>query len=96
MGRRHRPVATRVLDAIKRYLAKLTRPAPRRNEPSILCLSSECCPVLRGRGPKFTREVRALEREAHRKGPEAPPPGTQDALSLAEVNFGRWLDFLAY
>ena len=58
-------------------------------------LEQRVLPVLRGRGPKFTTRVRALGEKLTEKGLERSARHVQDALALAEVNFGD-VDFLAY
>ncbi len=87
-------LSPRVLEAIKRYLANSRNLLPPERAADFV-FEQRVLPVLRGRGPKFTARVRALNDKLVEKGLERSARHVQDALALAEVNFGD-VDFLAY
>jgi energy-coupling factor transporter ATP-binding protein EcfA2 len=87
-------LSPRVLDGIKRYLANSKDLLPVERAVDFV-FQQRVLPVLRGRGPKFTSRVRALNDKLIEKGLERSARHVQDALALAEVNFGD-VDFLAY
>ncbi len=87
-------LSPRVLDAIKRYLANSKDLMPVECAVDFV-FQQRVLPVLRGRGPKFTARIRALSEKLTEKGLERSARHVQDALSLAEGNFGD-VDFLAY
>jgi energy-coupling factor transporter ATP-binding protein EcfA2 len=87
-------LSPRVLEAIRRYLANSVGLLPSERAVDFV-FEQRVLPVLRGRGPKFTARVRALSEKLVEKGLERSARHVQDALALAEVNFGD-VDFLAY
>jgi len=87
-------LSPRVLDGIKRYLANSKDLLPVERAVDFV-FQQRVLPVLRGRGQKFTSRVRALNDKLIEKGLERSARHVQDALALAEVNFGD-VDFLAY
>lgn len=87
-------LSPRVLEAIKRYLANAKGLLPPERAVDFV-FEQRVLPVLRGRGPKFTARVQALNEKLVEKGLERSARHVQDALALAEVNFGD-VDFLAY
>ena len=87
-------LSPRVLEAIKRYLANSKNLLPVERAVDFV-FQQRVLPVLRGRGPKFAARVTALSEKLTEKGLERSARHVQDALALAEVNFGD-VDFLAY
>jgi energy-coupling factor transporter ATP-binding protein EcfA2 len=87
-------LSPRVLEAVRRYLANSKGLLPPERAADFV-IEQRVLPVLRGRGPKFTARVRALAEKLTEKGLERSTRHVQDALALAEVNFGD-VDFLAY
>ena len=87
-------LSPRVLEAIKRYLANSRDLLPPERAADFV-VEQRVLPVLRGRGPKFATRIRALAEKLVEKGMERSARHVQDALALAEVNFGD-VDFLAY
>lgn len=87
-------LSPRVLEAVRRYLANSKGLLPPERAIDFV-FEQRVLPVLRGRGPKFTARVKALAEKLTEKGLERSTRHVQDALSLAEVNFGD-VDFLAY
>ncbi len=87
-------LSPRVLDAVKRYLANSKGLLPPERAVDFV-LQQRVLPILRGRGPKFTARIRALGERLIEAGMERSGRHVQDALALAEINFGD-VDFLAY
>jgi energy-coupling factor transporter ATP-binding protein EcfA2 len=87
-------LSPRVLEAIRRYLANSRGLLPTERAVDFV-FEQRVLPVLRGRGPKFAARIRALSEKLTEKGLERSARHVQDALALAEVNFGD-VDFLAY
>ncbi len=87
-------LSPRVLDGVRRYLANSRGLLPVERAVDFV-FEQRVLPVLRGRGPKFTARVRELSEKLTEKGLERSARHVQDALALAEVNFGD-VDFLAY
>jgi energy-coupling factor transporter ATP-binding protein EcfA2 len=87
-------LSPRVLEAIRRFLANSRDLLPVERAVDFV-FEQRVLPVLRGRGPKFTARIRALAEKLVEKGMERSARHVQDALSLAEINFGD-VDFLAY
>ncbi|MCE9530219.1 MAG: hypothetical protein K8T89_03650 [Planctomycetes bacterium] len=87
-------LSPRVLEAIRRYLANSKDLLPPERAVDFV-FQQRVLPVIRGRGPKFTARVKALGEQLVERGLERSNRHVQDALSLAEVNFGD-VDLLAY
>ncbi len=87
-------LSPRVLEAIKRYLANAKGLLPPERAADF-AFEQRVLPVLRGRGPKFTARMRAIAEKLTERGLDRSATHVQEALSLAEVNFGD-VDFLAY
>ena len=87
-------LSPRVLEAIRRYLANSRNLLPPERAVDF-AIQQRVLPVLRGRGPKFTARINALAEKLAERGLERSARHVQDALALAEVNFGD-VDFLAY
>jgi energy-coupling factor transporter ATP-binding protein EcfA2 len=87
-------LSPRVLEAVRRFLANSRGLLPIERAVDFV-FEQRVLPVMRGRGPKFTARVKALAEKLTEKSLERSARHVQDALVLAEVNFGD-VDFLAY
>ena len=87
-------LSPRVLEAIRRYLANSMGLLPAARAADF-AFEQRVLPALRGRGPKFAARVRSLAERLTERGFDRSAAHVQEALALAEVNFGD-VDFLAY